>query len=98
MPVIASNVGGISESVREGVNGYLINPLDDSQWAAKIRYLIEKPQKIKKFGEASRAIYEKEFKFERMVISTENIYKEIWHIYSIQLIDQEIFTYDLIVI
>ena len=36
VPVMATNVGGIPEVVRDGVDGLLVAPDDPAQWAAAI--------------------------------------------------------------
>lgn len=43
VPVIASNLGVLAETVQDGVNGLLAQPGDASAWRAAIRRLIEDP-------------------------------------------------------
>ena len=49
-PVIATDVGGISESVIENQTGFLIKEDDSSSWISKISYLIDNPNELKKMG------------------------------------------------
>jgi glycosyltransferase involved in cell wall biosynthesis len=41
IPVIASDTGGVSEAVRDGINGYLVPPGNATALADKIAYLLE---------------------------------------------------------
>lgn len=49
-PVIATDVGGISESVIENQTGFLIKEGDSPSWISKISYLIDNPNELKKMG------------------------------------------------
>ena len=40
LPVVASNVGGISELVKDGTNGFLVDPDDPGSLAEKLRILL----------------------------------------------------------
>lgn len=74
LPVVASDVGGVSESVAHGQTGYLVprgelDPLVDA-----LRRIIESPEKRQAFGQAGRKKYEEEFTFEHMLESTITVY------------------------
>lgn len=73
LPIIASNVGGVKEAVRNAENGFLIHQnLPDL-----LALLIENPFLRKEMGEKSRAIYETSFTFEQMYNQTLQTYKEL---------------------
>jgi len=40
LPVVASNVGGIPDLVREGENGFLVGPDDHAQFAERVAQLV----------------------------------------------------------
>jgi glycosyltransferase involved in cell wall biosynthesis len=77
LPIIASNVGGISEQVIDGYNGYLIQRNDAPVLTEKIRLLMNDPTLRREMGENSRTFYEKEFKLEKMVNKTLAVYQSI---------------------
>jgi glycosyltransferase involved in cell wall biosynthesis len=52
-PVIASAVGGLREAVKDGSNGYLVEPGDVSAIAQRWRLLISDPQLRKRVGSAA---------------------------------------------
>jgi len=60
-PIAATNVGGVSEAVIDGVNGYLIAPKDPNSMAMAILKLIEEPYKARKMGMEGRRILEQKF-------------------------------------
>lgn len=77
MPVIASDVGGVSEAVEDGVNGFLIKKNDFEQVEWKIKKLLEDPELRLSMGQASREFYESRFTFEKMLHKTNAFYEEI---------------------
>ncbi|MER2078122.1 glycosyltransferase family 4 protein [Psychrobacillus psychrotolerans] len=73
LPIIASNVGGIKEAVRNSENGFLIH----HNLPQLLSILIENPMLRKKMGTKSREIYEISFTFERMYDQTLVTYKNL---------------------
>lgn len=53
-PIIASNVGGIQEIVKDNKTGYLCNINDTDQWIEKTRFLLDNPRVAKKLGKNAR--------------------------------------------
>jgi len=49
VPVIASNVGGIPEIIKDGKNGLLFESGNYRDLASKLRFLIQNPKKVIKF-------------------------------------------------
>lgn len=52
--IIASNVGGIPEQVKDGYNGFLVEPSNPNQLSNKITYLLKNKDLIEKMGENGR--------------------------------------------
>ena len=77
MPVIASDVGGVSEAVIDGETGFLI-PRDNKEvLKEKIKELYENRNLCYEFGENGRKRYLKYFTSDKMVEKIIKIYEEI---------------------
>ncbi|MGQ9722106.1 MAG: glycosyltransferase family 4 protein [Candidatus Jordarchaeum sp.] len=67
LPIITTNQGAITESVQDGVNGFIVEKRNPGQIAEKIKFLVDFPNIRKKMGEASRKIYLEKFTEDKMV-------------------------------
>jgi glycosyltransferase involved in cell wall biosynthesis len=67
LPIITTDQGAITESVKDGVNGFIVEKRNPQQIADKIKFLIENPEIRKKMGEQSRRLYLENFTEEKMV-------------------------------
>lgn len=77
LPVVASDVGGVAESVKDGVNGILAPPGDPAALAAAISRLLGNASLRGAMGASARAAYERDFGLDRMVDSTVAIYNRL---------------------
>ena len=75
MPVIASNVGGVSEAVINDETGYLTNSKDELVIALKT--LITDPEKRLALGNQGRKNYEKYFTIEIQLENTFELYNKL---------------------
>lgn len=69
-PLIAADVPGCREAVRNNENGFLVNPRDSKDLAEKMEILIKNKDLREKFGKRSREIVEKDFNVEKVVRET----------------------------
>lgn len=60
-PVIASNLGGIPEIVKDNETGYLCSIDDTNQWITKIRFLLDNPDVARRVGKNAREFVIKTF-------------------------------------
>lgn len=67
LPIISTDQGAITESVIDGVNGFIVAPNNPIEIADKIEYLIRNPDICEKMGRESRRLYEENFTEEKMV-------------------------------
>jgi glycosyltransferase involved in cell wall biosynthesis len=74
LPVVASDVGGIPELVRDGRTGVLVPVGDAGRLAGALIRLLEHPAESDAFGTAARATIEREYSFARMVSAFETLY------------------------
>lgn len=77
LPVVASDVGGVQESVVDGVTGCVIPPGDVDQLRACLRELLTARALRVRMGEAGRHRYEEKFTFDRLVERTTGVYESI---------------------
>jgi glycosyltransferase involved in cell wall biosynthesis len=54
LPIIASRVGGLVESVEDQATGYLVQPRDVAALAAALRRLLADPARARAMGAAGR--------------------------------------------
>ena len=77
LPVVASNVGGVQESVVDGITGFVVPRGDTERLRACLRQLITSPELRVRMGEAGRARYEEKFTFNRLVERTTKVYESV---------------------
>ena len=66
-PVIAPRVGGVLEIVRDGENGFLIEPKDAYALSLKLAYLIDNPDAAIRMGEAGQIFVRENFSNEKYI-------------------------------
>lgn len=76
-PLIGTNVGGIPMQIREGWNGFLVEPANEKQLAEKIKYLLDNGEERKRTGRNSRKLAGEEFEWGRIAERYLKVYKEI---------------------
>jgi glycosyltransferase involved in cell wall biosynthesis len=81
LPVISTSVGGIPEVVKDGVNGFLINPGDYKSLADRIIYLCCDEQLRLSIGNSNR-------EEAQLLYSQEIIFRELEDIYD-KLIERQ---------
>ncbi len=75
VPVVASDIAGYREVVRDGVDGLLTSPGDPSALAAGIRRVLTDPTLAGRLRQAGRERAE-EFSWERIVPRIEAVYEQ----------------------
>jgi len=76
-PVVATNVGGASEAVVEGVTGFLVPSSDDRAMAEKLILLLQNPEHATEMGRQGRAIVQEKFSCAAQLESTERLYEKL---------------------
>jgi len=61
LPVIATNVGSISEIILDNESGFIVPPMDSGALAEKLEYLLKNPEKWPLMGAIGRKHIEKKF-------------------------------------
>lgn len=77
VPIVATNVGGVSYSVVDGETGILVQPGEAEALAKALLKLIQDRELRERMGRAGRARSERLFTLDRMITETESLYKEL---------------------
>jgi glycosyltransferase involved in cell wall biosynthesis len=77
LPVIASAVGGVAESVVDGETGWTVGREDVAGVQGRLTQLLENPVLRHRMGRRARERYEREFMLARTVTRTLAVYHEI---------------------
>lgn len=77
LPVVATDVGGNSELIKDGINGYLINEDDSNMFSQRLLELALDREKRIKFGSMSSAIAKSEFSTESMCNKYIDLYNQL---------------------
>ena len=75
VPVIATNVGGIPEVVRDGVDGFLYEVGNVKAMAEGCLSILKKPETRKTLGKAARERATREFCASKIVLQYEDLYR-----------------------
>ena len=76
-PLIGSRVGGIPVQIRDGWNGFLVEPGNEEQLAEKILYLVENEEERERMGNNSRKLVEEEFDWRKVSEKYFKVYEEV---------------------
>ena len=74
LPVVAADVGGISDLVKEGETGYLLAPDDDVGFADRLVKLVSQPELTAQLGWNARVFAEAHLAKERVLEQVEAVY------------------------
>lgn len=75
-PIVATDVGGAREVIKEGFNGYLAAPKEVAKLAEKVIFLLKNPQLAQQMGTNGSTLIG-EFDIDKMVKDQEALYKEL---------------------
>ena len=76
-PIIASDVPGCREAIKEGKTGHLVEPRSATALADKIQELIEDKELLQKMGYEGRKLAEEEFSIDKIVSQHLELYDEL---------------------
>jgi L-malate glycosyltransferase len=79
LPIVATEVGGIPELVKNGDNGLLVTPADSDALARAIQQLANNPEISRQMGLRGRERMEKRFTLDRKISETERLCKNLLH-------------------
>jgi glycosyltransferase involved in cell wall biosynthesis len=77
VPVIASAVGGLVDTVTDGVTGLHVPPKDPESLAQALASLLPQPNILRAFGKAGVSRVRSRYTWERVAADTERIYEQM---------------------
>lgn len=78
-PVVASNVGGIKLQIKDGENGFLVEPHDIEVFADRVVEILKHPKLARELGKRGKASVEKRFLITRLLWDYLNLIHEMLH-------------------
>jgi glycosyltransferase involved in cell wall biosynthesis len=78
LPIVATAVNGIPETVEPHTTGYLVPPRDVNALIATLEELILSPELRQRMGEASRQKFLQQFTLDTMLEKTRLVYQEVY--------------------
>jgi len=76
-PVVCSNIGGMAEVVRDGVNGFLVEESSVESICEKLLYIRESPELIATIGKAARAYVEENHSYLQHAAKILSLYRKV---------------------
>jgi glycosyltransferase involved in cell wall biosynthesis len=73
-PVVATNVGGLSDLICEGETGYLVPPGDARAVATALLRVLHQPETARRMGETARMAARQRFSAQRLITDVEQLY------------------------
>ncbi|MFH0931018.1 MAG: glycosyltransferase family 4 protein, partial [Candidatus Zixiibacteriota bacterium] len=73
-PVVATDINGIPEVVKDGINGLIVKPKNSTSMADAILELLKDKTKRESYGKAGRVLTENEFSLNNFARKTEEFY------------------------
>jgi glycosyltransferase involved in cell wall biosynthesis len=76
-PIIASDIPGIKEEIKDGESGILVPPKDSKALATAILKILSSDEIAENIGLAARQSVEEKFSVDKMVMETERLYSSL---------------------
>ena len=77
LPLVAFNVDGIPEIIKDGYNGFLVEPKNINQLVEKIKIYLNNPELIRTHGNNSKEMVKDRWTIDGMIKRTEEIYGQL---------------------
>ena len=77
VPVLATAVGGMLDTVVDGMTGLLVSPKDPSACAAGLNWMLSDPARLAEWGAAGRRRAESRYSWDRIAADTLKVYQRL---------------------
>jgi len=76
-PVVATNVGGIPLQVKDGQNGFLVEPRDTKSFADRLIQILQNPDMAKQMGKKGKEIVTNNFLITRSLLDYSDLLNDV---------------------
>jgi glycosyltransferase involved in cell wall biosynthesis len=76
-PVVATDIGGAREAVVDGETGYIVEPENEEEMAARIISLLKDPERAREMGERGLKVVREKFSCEAQLAEIEKLYARL---------------------
>ncbi|NLE03664.1 MAG: glycosyltransferase family 4 protein [Crenarchaeota archaeon] len=77
LPVVTTNVGGISETIMDSKNGFMCQPFNVQEFSDRIVYILEHPKEAAEMGQLARKTIEDQLDWHIVVKDAMNVYEKV---------------------
>jgi glycosyltransferase involved in cell wall biosynthesis len=77
LPIVAADVGGLTEVLKEGATGFLVPLEDERAYLDRLSYLIDNPKERARIGQNARHFIQKDYSLDAAVRLVEHTYRQI---------------------
>ncbi|MFW6278876.1 MAG: glycosyltransferase family 4 protein [Bacillota bacterium] len=81
-PTVVSDIGGMGEFIKDGVNGIKVEPNNPFQLAEAVKYILNDEQKAQKIIDRGLEIVEEEYDWAGIAAKTLQVYREVINDYQ----------------
>lgn len=76
-PVIVANVRPLSDIVSDKINGFVISPHNEKEWAEALIKIIKNPENSNRMGQSGRELLEDKYNIQKMLKGILEMYKNV---------------------
>jgi glycosyltransferase involved in cell wall biosynthesis len=76
-PAVATRVGGTPDIIRDGIDGFLVDPAESDELAKRLAELARDPTRRAEMGAAGRARVLERYAVDRLIDDIDRLYREL---------------------
>lgn len=77
LPVVATNIGGLPETVSDQVTGFIVEATDIADMTEKVKLILSDPELAENMGKAARIRHQSEYNYDQYIEKLNTIYSNV---------------------
>ena len=77
LPVVATNIGGLPETVCDQVTGFIVEATDTADMTEKVKLILSDQELAENMGKAARIRYQSEYNYDHFIEKLNRIYSNV---------------------